>query len=176
MNGLTAQPGTYALLLTCQTAQPVMVGKLGPLAVRPGWYVYVGSAFGPGGLAARVARHARRKKTRRWHIDYLTAVVDLTEVWYTVEEQCRECQWAELFRSLRGASMPLAGFGSSDCDCPAHLFSFRKRPSWPAFRRRVQRVVPDHGPIARWRPSLQGPIRPPAAAAASPVGSGRIRP
>ena len=38
--------------------QEVPIGKLGVLHMLPGIYVYVGSALGPGGLAARIERHA----------------------------------------------------------------------------------------------------------------------
>jgi Uri superfamily endonuclease len=55
--------GTYALVLAAQKQRTISVGKLGILDVRPGFYVYVGSALGPGGLAARIGRHARQDKT-----------------------------------------------------------------------------------------------------------------
>ena len=70
---LPSQPGTYALLLEATAKQDVPIGKLGVLHMLPGIYVYVGSALGPGGLAARVERHAPREKTLHWHIDYLRA-------------------------------------------------------------------------------------------------------
>ncbi|MFO8145391.1 MAG: DUF123 domain-containing protein, partial [Candidatus Syntrophosphaera sp.] len=54
----------------------------------------VGSARGPGGLAARIARHQREPKPRHWHIDYLRAHAELIAVWYTVGSLGRECSWA----------------------------------------------------------------------------------
>jgi len=78
--------GTYALILSCLAEQTVQIGKLGPLSLHPGWYVYVGSAFGPGGLAARLARHRAVEKRLRWHIDYIRAATQLEEVWYTNDE------------------------------------------------------------------------------------------
>ena len=137
-----------------------MVGRLGTLSVRLGYYVYVGSAFGPGGLAARIARHAKRDKKPHWHIDYLTALVSIEELWYTVDKQRRECQWADLFSRMHAASVPLAGFGSSDCVCLAHLCFLASRPSWRAFRQRLRAAVPDHGRIGRWRPESSLSIRP----------------
>ena len=71
---LPSLPGTYALVLSASACQKFAVGRLGTLTVEPGFYLYVGSAFGPGGLAARVGRHCRREKTCRWHVDYLRAV------------------------------------------------------------------------------------------------------
>ncbi len=135
--GLPALPGTYALVLRISGRPEILVGSLGTLAVQPGFYVYVGSAFGPGGLAKRVGRHARADKKRRWHVDYLTAVATLAEVWYTTDLARRECQWAAVLQELPGAAMPLAGFGSSDCGCPSHLFFFSRRPSFAACARRL---------------------------------------
>ena len=79
---LPSQPGTYALLLEATAMQEVPIGKLGVLHMLPGIYVYVGSALGPGGLAARVGRHALREKTLHWHIDYLRAETRLLAVWF----------------------------------------------------------------------------------------------
>ena len=55
------RPGTYALILRASTAQTIQIGRLGDLVMQPGYYIYVGSAFGPGGLAARVGRHLRQE-------------------------------------------------------------------------------------------------------------------
>ena len=56
---MTAQPGTYVLVLASQRTDPVRIGRLGTLALKPGVFIYVGSAFGPGGLAARIRHHRR---------------------------------------------------------------------------------------------------------------------
>jgi Uri superfamily endonuclease len=131
---LTTQPGTYALVLRSRGRRSVTVGRLGELDVRPGFYVYVGSAAGPGGLRARVARHCRPDKRRHWHIDHLAAVATIEEVWYSTVTGSTEHRWAATLGGMPGASVPLAGFGSSDCRCPAHLFYFRDRPRLGAFR------------------------------------------
>ena len=83
---LPSQPGTYALLLEATGVQDVPIGKLGVLHLLPGIYVYLGSALGPGGLAARVGRHALREKVLHWHIDYLRAETRLVAVWYARSE------------------------------------------------------------------------------------------
>jgi Uri superfamily endonuclease len=49
--------GTYALLLNLPRAIHLRVGKFGAYRFPQGDYVYVGSAFGPGGLRARITRH-----------------------------------------------------------------------------------------------------------------------
>lgn len=79
-------------------------------------YLYVGSAGGPGGLAARISRHLRRDKKPFWHIDYLTInnVVEVEAIVFStrsygvsVEARLSECL---LSKGLK----PIEGFGSSD--------------------------------------------------------------
>ena len=48
-------PGTYILLLHAALERDVTIGAAGILSLRQGYYAYVGSAFGPGGLYARLA-------------------------------------------------------------------------------------------------------------------------
>jgi Uri superfamily endonuclease len=115
-------PGTYALILHALAVGEIAIGRLGMLQVRPGWYVYVGSAFGPGGIRGRVGRHLRGGAALHWHIDYLRRLAAVEEVWYTLDPAPQEHAWAQAFASLSGASVPMAGFGSSGCRCPAHLF------------------------------------------------------
>lgn len=134
---MTSQPGTYALLLACQSVGPVRVGRLGTLQLERGFYVYVGSALGPGGLASRIQHHGQIAVRPHWHVDYLRAACDLLEVWFTPDATRHEHSWAEAVARLPGAGMPMPGFGSSDCDCEAHLFWFQRMPSFRAFRQRV---------------------------------------
>jgi Uri superfamily endonuclease len=122
-------PGTYALVLESTDEQWVEVGKLGRLQVRPGFYVYVGSAFGPGGLKARTAHHARISVRPHWHIDYLRPICHLKEIWYSYESKRYEHRWAGALSRFERATIPLAGFGASDCSCPSHLFRFSRKPS-----------------------------------------------
>lgn len=129
--------GTYSLILSCRTNPIIQVGRLGGLQLQPGFYVYVGSALGPGGIAARVAHHERVSPRPRWHIDYLRAHTQLGQVWYTCDPVRREHQWADVFKQARGASIPMVGFGSSDCNCMSHLFRFETRPSPGSFWRRL---------------------------------------
>ncbi|MEW8259618.1 MAG: DUF123 domain-containing protein, partial [Candidatus Thiodiazotropha taylori] len=63
--------------------QQIQVGRLGLCDFTRGWYLYVGSAFGPGGVAARCAHHRRISPRPRWHIDYLRAVTNLRQIWYS---------------------------------------------------------------------------------------------
>ena len=126
-------PGTYALILQAQVEQTIIVGRLGVMGVRPGWYVYVGSAFGPGGVKGRVGHHARPQTKPHWHMDYLRPVAPLVEVWYTHDLHRHEHTWATLLRQLPDATIPLPRFGASDCTCPSHLFHFPTAPSFALF-------------------------------------------
>jgi len=146
-HSLHKEPGTYALLLRADGEQPIEVGALGTMVVSSGWYVYVGSAFGPGGLRARVQRHARGDGVLHWHVDYLRAVTTLATVWYTHDPERRECTWATVLRNHPEARVPMAGFGASDCGCPAHLVAFDERPDPAAFRERLRAEWPEHAPV-----------------------------
>lgn len=130
---MKSKGGTYALVLSCSRTEVVQIGKLGLLEIRRGFYVYVGSAMGPGGMRARVAHHEKISQRPHWHIDYLRPHTRLDRVWYSRHRIRREHRWARTIHSLRGASVPMAGFGSSDCRCVSHLFFFTKRPSFREF-------------------------------------------
>ncbi|MGE3536514.1 MAG: DUF123 domain-containing protein [Candidatus Tectimicrobiota bacterium] len=146
-----AQVGTYALILSATTPSVLQIGRLGPLLIQAGFYIYVGSAFGPGGLQARLAHHCRRAARPHWHIDYVRAVVPLSEVWYTYDTVRREHDWALAMQRARGASIPLPRFGASDCTCAAHFFACPTLPAWRAFQRRIQQGCPAHAPMYRSR-------------------------
>jgi len=137
-------PGTYALILASADKKPVRIGKLGVLCIKPGFYVYVGSAFGPGGLTARIRHHLKSSSRPHWHIDYLAPTLSLCEIWYSYDPVRREHQWAEVHAGARHASIPLPGFGSSDCNCLSHLFFYQLPPSSRNFRRRIRAAFKDH--------------------------------
>jgi Uri superfamily endonuclease len=130
---LTDRPGTYALNLNLPHPVTLRVGRLGRFHFPAGWYVYAGSARGPGGLAARVARHLRPLKLLHWHIDYLSAHASPVEIWYATGTQRRECVWARTLLNLPGASVPVPRFGASDCRCATHLICFSTPPDSIAF-------------------------------------------
>ena len=99
----------------------MQIGRWGLLDIRPGYYVYVGSAFGPGGVLARVSRHCREAKSKRWHIDYLREFAILKSVWYRHSTVRLEHRWAEALAELNETET-VKGFGCSDCKCESHLF------------------------------------------------------
>ncbi len=127
--------GTYGLILEAKTNFEIIVGKLGRLKGEPGYYVYVGSAFGPGGLKARIKHHLRHAAKPHWHIDHLRLKLHVNEVWYTHDHCNRECAWARLMAGMKGNGIPLRGFGASDCTCSTHLIYFKRFPSFQVFRK-----------------------------------------
>jgi len=121
---LPRKGGVYTLLVEVDGDLTLRVGSLGLIELEKGTYVYVGSAKGPGGLRARVARHLRREKKLRWHIDYLLTAPHARVPWvvYAVTDSVKECDVVSALLR-KGAYTPVPGFGSSDCSegCPAHL-------------------------------------------------------
>lgn len=117
-----AAPGTYLLLLALPWALNLTVGRLGRVDLPAGWYVYVGSALGPGGLAGRLQRHMAGPRRYHWHIDYLAALNPPWTARFAISGQRQECRWVQTLHAA-GASWPVRGFGSSDCraGCAAHL-------------------------------------------------------
>lgn len=150
--GIDGRPGTYALVMRGGAFRDdhavVRIGRLGRLRLDPGAYVYVGSAFGPGGVGARVRRHCRRAGRLHWHVDYLSRRLSVRRVWYTFDGERREHDWARALERMPESAVPLVGFGSSDCDCESHLFFFDRPPGWRRFRQALRRRVPDHAPIS----------------------------
>ena len=144
---MTSDPGTYALILASTDSRCLSIGQLGSLALRRGWYVYVGSAFGPGGVRARLAHHWKLAARPHWHVDHLRLHAALKRVWYTHDPGRREHEWANVLLQLPGAEVPLSGFGSSDCRCPSHLVHFGRQPSFRAFQREIRSLFPEHVPV-----------------------------
>lgn len=136
-DGVTKKPGTYALVLECTRTERIEIGKLGQLDVQPGVYVYIGSAFGPGGLAARIRHHANVAVRPHWHVDYLRRKCPLVEVWFSDTPVRLEHAWASAVSRMPGAVSPLPRFGSSDCACTTHLFWFQTRPEFSEFTRKT---------------------------------------
>lgn len=130
------QSGTYVLILGSDSSASIEVGRWGTLDIRPGYYLYIGSAFGPGGVRARVSRHCRELKPRHWHIDYLREHADLVSIWYSHDPVRLEHRWAETVSAMGGME-PVMGFGCTDCKCASHLFFSAEMPGLSAFRRMV---------------------------------------
>ncbi|HSO26870.1 MAG TPA: GIY-YIG nuclease family protein [Anaerolineales bacterium] len=132
MSALPTGSGSYLLYLVLDRPIRLAAGRL-PTAFFPaGVYYYAGSAFGPGGLRARVQRHITGSGPRRWHIDYLRPAARLLAVGFLTQADNPsnaarlECQWSQALAAFAGAIIPVHKFGASDCThhCPAHLIAF----------------------------------------------------
>ncbi len=116
--------GAYLVLLELEGRKVIQVGSLGRVAFPKGFYLYVGSALR--GLAARLARHKRRRKKMHWHIDYLREEARFVESFPIRSSRRDECSLAG---ALSGLGRPFPpGFGAGDCSCSSHLFHFEKDP------------------------------------------------
>ena len=106
------------------------IGKSGSISTEPGYYVYIGSAMGPGGIAARLAHHRKISRRPHWHIDYLRANTTFHEAWALASVDKKECAWAAVFAGSVQAVVPMQGFGSSDCHCATHLYFLKSYESF----------------------------------------------
>ncbi len=124
---LSSRPGTYAMVFRSRRKVRVRVGRWGHLATEPGYYIYIGSAFGPGGVSARVERHCRQDKREHWHIDYLREAVEPVFTLYCYSPIHLEHDWAQSIMKMKSITV-IEGFGSSDCRCKSHLFYMPDEP------------------------------------------------
>jgi Uri superfamily endonuclease len=147
-----AEPGTYALILEAHEYVDLEIGKLGSMQVIPGYYVYTGSAFGPGGLRARLNRHLGSPLTFHWHIDYLRRASEPVEIWTNEGGENLEHTWAEILRTDPGAVIPKRRFGASDCRCPAHLIYYPHQPEFESFLTACAQTGNDTTHLQRWLP------------------------
>ena len=123
-----AEPGCYCLVIALAKNRTLRIGLQGSAEFAAGTYVYTGSAMN--GLAGRLTRHLTRRKTLRWHIDYLLSspearVHDILTYRPALGQECRRNQ---VVARLPGAQMIMRRFGASDCrgGCAAHLYFFPK--------------------------------------------------
>jgi Uri superfamily endonuclease len=122
--------GIYTLLLLVSEEVKLTVGKLGKQNFPRGYYTYTGSALGKGAtsLKHRIARHLKKEKPRFWHIDYLLADenVSVEAVIAAETNKKMECDVNSHIKGMKGAEVPVKGFGASDCrkKCGSHLLYF----------------------------------------------------
>ena len=129
---MDSKPGTYALILRSWRRQRLKVGRWREIGVEPGYYIYIGSAFGPGGVQARLNRHCRETKTNHWHIDYLREISSPVGAWMSYEPIRLEHRWARRLVDVEGVRT-IPGFGCSDCKCHTHLFITTEAPRYALF-------------------------------------------
>jgi len=133
---LPEDTGTYVLVASVCRMKRLKVGALGKFDIVPGFYSYVGSAFGSGGLRARIGHHLESTAAPHWHIDYLLRLATPIEVWYSTQNRKLERHWADLLAEMPGFRLPIARFGSSDYhrSRSSHLFYSKRRPSFRCFQ------------------------------------------
>ncbi|NIR31284.1 MAG: DUF123 domain-containing protein, partial [Gammaproteobacteria bacterium] len=91
--------------MRCDADARVRIGRLGLLQLQPGFYLYAGSALGPGGVRGRLAHHRKIARRPRWHVDYLRCRVQLAETWYALGAHRCEHEWAGLLEGAPGVSV-----------------------------------------------------------------------
>lgn len=147
---LPAAGGTYVLVFRARRQLAFRAGALGRVELPRGWLAYVGSAMGPGGLAARVGRHLAASGRPRWHVDYLVRALPPAEVWASQTPASRERTWVEALAALRGLAPVAGGFGASDSPAASHLFHGRRRPALSAFAKELGARCPEDPPPRRY--------------------------
>jgi len=157
---LPAGGGAYALIIELARQITVTIGKRPPVTLDAGWYLYAGSARGPGGIRARVGRHLRRGKTVRWHVDRLTNSAGVAAVLAFAGGD--ECAITAALRA-RGMDAPVPGFGSSDCRrCASHLLALPDGFDTDDLHGTLPLAAMGGGAIVSWRrPPVTGGPRPP---------------
>jgi Uri superfamily endonuclease len=73
----------------------------------------------------------------------------LVATWYRYGRVRREHVWARVLRDMTGSSLPLPGFGSSDCKCDSHLFYFPTLPTLDDLGAKVSCAFRDVGGTAQ---------------------------
>jgi len=116
---------TYILLIHFDKACSIIVGKLGLVYFKKGYYLYVGSARKY--IRTRLIRHLTRTKNKFWHIDYIlsephpTFIVDIM-----ISPSPCECLISKELYQNGHCKFLKKGFGSSDCNCISHFFRIQE--------------------------------------------------
>ncbi|MFY0609784.1 MAG: GIY-YIG nuclease family protein [Candidatus Atelocyanobacterium thalassa] len=138
------EKGTYCLLLFCFNSTSASIGNLGLYPINLGYYIYVGSAFGAGGLNSRIQRHIKIYKNKHWHLDYLRQYLIPLEVWYSTSKIRQEHEWAKFLLNNNLFKVPVKKFGASDCSCISHLFYSDIKPEFEILNEKIIRKSLDY--------------------------------
>jgi Uri superfamily endonuclease len=75
---------------------PGRTGAIGRMVVRPGYYLYIGSARQANGIRQRVSHHftPADELNLRWQIDDLRLLAPAMEIWFVThrKDETYECQ------------------------------------------------------------------------------------
>jgi Uri superfamily endonuclease len=124
---LPPSKGVYMLILGLSVRKNILTGKLGLFSFPKGFYIYIGSASGLGGIRGRLKHHFNISVKPHWHIDYLRKEADLVNVFYINSPKELEHALAAKLQTI--FNIPILKFGSSDCKCNSHLFFSTENPS-----------------------------------------------
>jgi len=116
--------GCYIVVLHLEMDADIVIGALGSISFRKGYYLYVGSARRT--LTKRIERHRRLHKRLFWHIDYLRARASFHKALAIRTSDDIECALARDLQRI--ADWSVADFGSSDCACESHLVGMEHNP------------------------------------------------
>jgi len=149
--------GTYVLIAFVPQMKRLEVGRLGAYDLIPGFYAYVGSAFGAGGLRARLQHHLESVAQPHWHIDYLLRQAEPVEVWYALSDRKLEQHLARVLAESPAFRAAIPRFGSSDYrrSRTTHLFYSKRRPSCRRLQQELDLVIAEPvelhlAPLAGW--------------------------
>ena len=126
--------GIYLLYIRLKESQGIVIGSLGHIEFKKGFYIYIGSA--KNGITRRVSRHLNNNKKIYWHIDYLlnNDLTDIRSVYYIEGNSYSECDISSIFLDFLGqCSYPVKKFGCSDCRCISHLYYFSRPFDFESF-------------------------------------------
>jgi len=122
--------GVYTLIIRVTKPEKLNVGRFGLHYFPVVYYTYTGSALGKGttNIRRRLTRHLNRRKKLHWHIDYLLNArsAKTIAVCFAKTNKRMECAVSTAIKMLPRATVPIRGFGSTDCSsgCTAHLQIF----------------------------------------------------
>lgn len=146
--------GTYIFFSQLPIAKEICINQKGRTHhFQCGWYAYVGSAFGPGGLKSRLNRHFYGSGRAHWNIDFFRqGVLPHNTAWVSCYHHYLESRWAAVFQLMQGVLFPVANFGNADRrgttalpgTAATHLFHLRRKPRMVAF----QTLLDEHFPGA----------------------------
>jgi len=123
---MSSNSGAYLLYFRLRRPALVTAGRLGRQRFEPGRYVYVGSARRH--LEQRVARHRRLARTgqgrRHWHIDGVLLHRRFVLANSEALPGGNECRISAQLAAHPGVTVPVPGFGATDCGagCRSHFY------------------------------------------------------
>jgi Uri superfamily endonuclease len=143
--------GNYLLHLHLEQSCSISTLRGQACALPAGYYLYIGSAFGSGGLRARLARHLRHEKKMHWHIDYLLVRAKVVAAWEIELAESREHEIARFLSVQKQFFCAIPRFGASDCSCETHLFRLPRRFTLPKMNNLLSPVLNSAGRFSEFK-------------------------